>query len=263
MLRRHVRPPLPLLPPSRQPDPSLTLSLARRWESALFQTRPDMLTNVARLANAVEHRDERGARCRQVSLYLPGLGTGEETLEGALTVHSRSLHLSTNLLRRELTHADVTGRIRRRPPRPGSTSLRLPLAQLPLGRRGASPSHTFVSIFDVELTLKTPQILLFGFSRGAYVCRLLLALVDLVGILDPKVNLHLFPALFNVLCLPIVHETTRSRRNEARRAELLSQVAPFVEAQKAAQPGGFLIKVLGVFECVRDLSLGVLDAAQR
>ncbi|KPV77776.1 uncharacterized protein RHOBADRAFT_41774 [Rhodotorula graminis WP1] len=180
------------------------------WESALFQTRTVMLTNVTRLANAIKLRDERGSGCEQVSLYLPGLGTGEATLEGALTGA-----LGDGLLDQVRQAYDFLSRNFR----------------------------------------AGDEVLLFGFSRGAYLVRLVLALVDLVGILDPKTNLHLFPALFNALCLPIVQGTSRCRRNEARRVELLNEVAPFVEAQKAARPGGFLVKVLGVFECVPLLQL--------
>ena len=72
----------------------------RRWESALYQTDEHSLTNIARLANAILPEDRRTKPpTTQLKLYLPGLGTGEELLVGAVkvryfTVSSRSFRPS-------------------------------------------------------------------------------------------------------------------------------------------------------------------------
>ncbi|BGP49067.1 hypothetical protein JCM10450v2_004946 [Rhodotorula kratochvilovae] len=175
------------------------------WESALFQTRTDMLTNVSRLCNAINTRDERDGGVEQVKLYLAGLGTGEETLEGA-----------------------ITGAI----------------------GEGLLDQVRQAYHFIAQNWTQGDEILLFGFSRGAYVCRLLTALLHLIGVLDPKTNLHLFPAIFNALCLPKDPKTKAGERNVAKLDALLEEIEPFVEAQEEAAHGGFFVKVLGVFECV-------------
>ncbi|GAA5960630.1 hypothetical protein JCM8115_001774 [Rhodotorula mucilaginosa] len=55
------------------------------WESALYQTDEHSLTNIARLANAILPEDRRTKPpTTQLKLYLPGLGTGEELLVGAV-----------------------------------------------------------------------------------------------------------------------------------------------------------------------------------
>ncbi|GAA5867022.1 hypothetical protein JCM3774_003758 [Rhodotorula dairenensis] len=55
------------------------------WESALFQSAEHSLTNIARLANAILPEDRRTKPpTPQLKLYLPGLGTGEELVVGAV-----------------------------------------------------------------------------------------------------------------------------------------------------------------------------------
>ncbi|BGP49112.1 hypothetical protein JCM10450v2_004991 [Rhodotorula kratochvilovae] len=43
------------------------------------------------------------------------------------------------------------------------------------------------------------EIFVFGFSRGAYIARLLACLVDIIGLLPPRQYLHLFPRIFEAL----------------------------------------------------------------
>ncbi|GAA5987317.1 hypothetical protein JCM10908_001906 [Rhodotorula pacifica] len=55
------------------------------WETALYQTDERSLTNIARIANAILPQDHRtNPPTTQLKLYLPGLGTGEELLVGAM-----------------------------------------------------------------------------------------------------------------------------------------------------------------------------------
>ncbi|GAA6057860.1 hypothetical protein JCM3770_002726 [Rhodotorula araucariae] len=186
------------------------------WESAFFQTRDDMLTNVGRLVNAINARDDRDGAVEQVKYYLPGLGTGEETLQGALT---------------GALGAGLLEQVRQ------------------------------VYYFIAQNWTEGDEIMLFGFSRGAYVCRLLTALLHMVGVLDPKTNLHLFPAIFNALCLPKDTHSEAGEQNEAKLDALLKEIQPFVEAQEEAAHGGFFVKVLALFDCVPLLHLNLLHPA--
>ncbi|GAA6017662.1 hypothetical protein JCM8202_000369 [Rhodotorula sphaerocarpa] len=55
------------------------------WETALFQSGNASLTNIARLASAILPQDARSVPpIPQVKLYLPGIGSGEEAIIGAV-----------------------------------------------------------------------------------------------------------------------------------------------------------------------------------
>ncbi|BGP56355.1 hypothetical protein JCM8202v2_003973 [Rhodotorula sphaerocarpa] len=57
------------------------------WETALFQSGNASLTNIARLASAILPQDARSVPpIPQVKLYLPGIGSGEEAIIGAVKV---------------------------------------------------------------------------------------------------------------------------------------------------------------------------------
>jgi uncharacterized protein (DUF2235 family) len=94
-------------------------------------------------------------------------------------------------------------------------------------------------------------VLLFGFSRGAYVCRLLTTLISLIGILDPKSTLASFPLLFDLLCQQRDSTTKRGRKTAATLAEELDKIADFRREQLASLKGRAFITVLGLFDTVR------------
>ncbi|ORY89726.1 hypothetical protein BCR35DRAFT_323810 [Leucosporidium creatinivorum] len=55
------------------------------WQDADYQPDPDMLTNVSRFARALLVRDTRTSPpTEQIKLYTPGIGTGQESLLGAV-----------------------------------------------------------------------------------------------------------------------------------------------------------------------------------
>jgi len=57
------------------------------WQSALFQDDPEKLTNISRIFTAINRQDTRQTPpIEQVKLYLPGVGTGEELMIGAVSV---------------------------------------------------------------------------------------------------------------------------------------------------------------------------------
>ncbi|BGP17056.1 hypothetical protein JCM10213_000306 [Rhodosporidiobolus nylandii] len=93
------------------------------------------------------------------------------------------------------------------------------------------------------------EITLFGFSRGAYVVRLLCTLIHLLGILDRKTNLSLFPTIFDALCTN--WNPHNGGEEGARRLEPLLEL---IKAHKLAQvqkaEGGFLVKMVGLFDTV-------------
>ncbi|BGP25419.1 hypothetical protein Rt10032_c04g2002 [Rhodotorula toruloides] len=94
------------------------------------------------------------------------------------------------------------------------------------------------------------EILLFGFSRGAYVCRLLTTLISLIGILDPKSTLSSFPLLFDLLCQHRDSSTKRGRRAALALAQEMDKMADFRQDQLAKMEGKAYVTVLGLFDTV-------------
>lgn len=70
------------------------------------------------------------------------------------------------------------------------------------------------------------QIFLFGFSRGAYIARLLLTLISIIGILSPRDNLHMFPEAVRLLCSHRDGLSSKAQRNQAELDDLLQEIAP-------------------------------------
>uniref|UniRef100_A0A0K3CFS4 BY PROTMAP: gi/647398086/emb/CDR41713.1/ RHTO0S06e04698g1_1 [Rhodosporidium toruloides] n=1 Tax=Rhodotorula toruloides TaxID=5286 RepID=A0A0K3CFS4_RHOTO len=94
------------------------------------------------------------------------------------------------------------------------------------------------------------EILLFGFSRGAYVCRLLTTLISLIGILDPKSTLSSFPLLFDLLCQHRDPAMKRGRRAATALAKEMDKIAAFRQEQLLKMEGKAYITVLGLFDTV-------------
>ncbi|GAA5905484.1 hypothetical protein JCM8208_004295 [Rhodotorula glutinis] len=103
------------------------------------------------------------------------------------------------------------------------------------------------------------EIYLLGFSRGAYIVRLLATLIDLVGLLPPRTSLHLFPRIFAALDAHTGTGDAEDRRAvEAIRA-LLEPLRAERDKQRAASVGGggggggperFLIECVAAFDTV-------------
>lgn len=108
---------------------------------------------------------------------------------------------------------------------------------------------------DFTTLTRLLQILLFGFSRGAYVCRLLTTLISLIGILDPKSTLASFPLLFDLLCRHRDPATKRGRRAASALAEELAKIGAFRQEQLLQMKSKAYITVLGLFDTVRSVSL--------
>ncbi|BGP32917.1 hypothetical protein JCM10296v2_004702 [Rhodotorula toruloides] len=94
------------------------------------------------------------------------------------------------------------------------------------------------------------EILLFGFSRGAYVCRLLTTFISLIGILDPKSTLSSFPILFDLLCQHRDSTTKQGRRTATALAEEMAKIAASRQEQLLKMEGKAYITVLGLFDTV-------------
>ncbi|GAA5864139.1 hypothetical protein JCM1840_000713 [Sporobolomyces johnsonii] len=94
------------------------------------------------------------------------------------------------------------------------------------------------------------EIHLYGFSRGAYICRLLGSFISVVGILDPKSNLSRFPSIFSALCRARAPSSRKGRKHARKLQNLLDQIKPSREEQLRGYKGGFLIKVLALFDTV-------------
>ncbi|GAA5835936.1 hypothetical protein JCM11251_006607 [Rhodosporidiobolus azoricus] len=101
------------------------------------------------------------------------------------------------------------------------------------------------------------EIFLFGFSRGGYTVRLLASLINMIGILSPPQNLHLFPSLFAALDANRGPEgLDHGPREEGAMLEIRKVLKPLngfrARQQKkvAAQGKGFLIKAVCVFDTV-------------
>ncbi|GAA6014136.1 hypothetical protein JCM11491_004116 [Sporobolomyces phaffii] len=105
------------------------------------------------------------------------------------------------------------------------------------------------------------EIHLYGFSRGAYLARLVASLVCRIGLLDPLSTLTLLPQIFTLLCSKRSLETKSGRRLQNELDELLDSDAVKLrrQAQIRAQSGGFLVQVLGVFEIVPTFHLHTLS----
>ncbi|BGP08921.1 hypothetical protein JCM10049v2_004772 [Rhodotorula toruloides] len=194
------------------------------WESALFQTNEIMLTNIGRVCNAIERTDTRQHEAvEQIKMYFPGLGTGEQIFEAAWQGA-----FGDGLLT-EVRQAYYF------------------IAQNWAVGDEASPS-TIRNDFTTLTRLL--QILLFGFSRGAYVCRLLTTLISLIGILDPKSTLASFPLLFDLLCRHRDPATKRGRRAASALAEELAKIGAFRQEQLLQMKSKAYITVLGLFDTV-------------
>lgn len=120
---------------------------------------------------------------------------------------------------------------------------------------GDEGSQNFHSVFSLELELTLlltfrRQIHLYGFSRGAYLVRLLSTLISLIGLLDPLSNL--LPTVFSHLTSSRTSNTQRARREQDELDRLLDsdEIRLRKEEQVRARKGGFLVQVLGVFETV-------------
>ncbi|GAA6023388.1 hypothetical protein JCM10207_002530 [Rhodosporidiobolus poonsookiae] len=95
------------------------------------------------------------------------------------------------------------------------------------------------------------EIYLFGFSRGAYIIRLLGTLLHLIGVLDRKTNLSLFPSLFDGFCADWnPHDGPTGVRGAAQLEPLLEAIKQHKQEQLSRYKGGFLVKVVGLFDCV-------------
>ncbi|GAA5962409.1 hypothetical protein JCM3765_004284 [Sporobolomyces pararoseus] len=94
------------------------------------------------------------------------------------------------------------------------------------------------------------EIHLYGFSRGAYLVRLLSSLISLVGLLDPFSTL--LPTVFSHLTSHRNSDTKRARREHDELYRLVDsdEFKLRKEEQVRARKGGFLVQVLGVFETV-------------
>ncbi|GAA5903520.1 T6SS phospholipase effector Tle1-like catalytic domain-containing protein [Sporobolomyces salmoneus] len=96
------------------------------------------------------------------------------------------------------------------------------------------------------------EIHLYGFSRGAYLARLLSSLICHVGLLDPTTTLPLFPKIYTLLCGKRDLESKWGRRQHDELYTLLESDAIKHRRleQIQARKGGFLVQVLGLFETV-------------
>ncbi|GAA5852911.1 hypothetical protein JCM8547_004732 [Rhodosporidiobolus lusitaniae] len=102
------------------------------------------------------------------------------------------------------------------------------------------------------------EIYLTGFSRGAYIIRLVCQLIDLLGILDPKTNLGLFPPIVAALCSEWnPHKGYKEAAAEMER--LMRLIKPKRDEQVRRAEGGLLIKVVGLFDTVPLYHLRQLD----
>ncbi|GAA5915959.1 uncharacterized protein JCM6883_001066 [Sporobolomyces salmoneus] len=94
------------------------------------------------------------------------------------------------------------------------------------------------------------EIFLFGFSRGAYIARLVASLICLLGILEPKSTLDLFPRIFLLLCDKRDPTTSIGRKRQEELAGFIERMQEARTKQLKASDGGFLVRTLGLFETV-------------
>ncbi|GAA6007654.1 T6SS phospholipase effector Tle1-like catalytic domain-containing protein [Rhodotorula paludigena] len=93
------------------------------------------------------------------------------------------------------------------------------------------------------------EIYLFGYSRGAYIVRLLAYLIDIIGILPPRQYLHLFPAIFEALDA----HTGKDNKDDLKAIDEIKGLLKPLENLRAEQRkdrNGFLIQCVGVFDTV-------------
>ncbi|GAA5853336.1 hypothetical protein JCM9279_003363 [Rhodotorula babjevae] len=103
------------------------------------------------------------------------------------------------------------------------------------------------------------EIYLLGFSRGAYIVRLLACLVDLVGLLPPRSTLHLFPRIFAALDAHTGAGDADDRRAIGAIRALLAPLRAERDKQRAGAGAGgggaggperFLIECVAAFDTV-------------
>ncbi|GAA5910354.1 hypothetical protein JCM5296_000566 [Sporobolomyces johnsonii] len=96
------------------------------------------------------------------------------------------------------------------------------------------------------------EVLLVGFSRGAYTVRLLASLISIIGVLHPRRSMQLFPALFEALDDRTGQDPKHDAKVARRVQKLLSQFSADKKQQDLAYSGKgkFLIKAIGVFDTV-------------
>ncbi|KAM0750718.1 hypothetical protein T439DRAFT_325770 [Meredithblackwellia eburnea MCA 4105] len=96
------------------------------------------------------------------------------------------------------------------------------------------------------------ELFLFGFSRGAYTARMVAGIIGEIGILD-KVGMESFPTLF----LALQQEGKAKPDDVATRDRVGQVLKPFRDLARAQiqAAGGFLIKLVGVFDTVGSLGL--------
>ncbi|GAA5824547.1 hypothetical protein JCM11251_000469 [Rhodosporidiobolus azoricus] len=175
------------------------------WQTALHQSHPANLSNVARLLTALESVDHRSAKSIvQLKLYISGIGTGEEIATGAY-------------------HGAVG--------------------------QGVLEKVREAYYWLAQNWEEGDEIYLVGFSRGAYIIRLLCTTIHLLGILDRKSTLSLFPAIFDALCTN--WNPHKGGEAGAKKLEpLLEAIRPGKEEQLKKAEGGFLIQAVGLFDTV-------------
>ncbi|GAA6058938.1 hypothetical protein JCM10212_002890 [Sporobolomyces blumeae] len=94
------------------------------------------------------------------------------------------------------------------------------------------------------------EVHLYGFSRGAYLARLVSSIISLFGFLRPASTLELLPTVFPLLCS---HRDLSSKQGRRRHDELFRYIDQFDvdrKRQKRAKAGGYLVDVLGLFDTV-------------
>ncbi|GAA5822626.1 hypothetical protein JCM3770_000136 [Rhodotorula araucariae] len=93
------------------------------------------------------------------------------------------------------------------------------------------------------------EIYLFGYSRGAYIARLLACLVDIIGILEPRKHLQLFPRIFAALDAHTGKDDDDDRAATEKIRGLLKPLEGMWKKQRE-RDGGFLIDCVGAFDTV-------------
>lgn len=216
----------------------------------MFQSGNASLTNIARLASAILPQDARSVPpIPQVKLYLPGIGSGEEAIIGAVKVIN-FVSLCESLLTVILQGAYGTGLLEN-----------VRLAYYFVAQNWAPGDEVCllaqvfrrrVKVLPVACTHAciVRQVALFGFSRGAYAVRLLSTLISFIGILSPLTKLHLFPKLFELLCVPRDVTSSKARKATSELNLLLRSLEPDLEAQRRAHRYGFPISIMVLFDTV-------------
>ncbi|GAA5871769.1 hypothetical protein JCM16303_000859 [Sporobolomyces ruberrimus] len=196
------------------------------WESELFTDDARRLTNIARIYAAIEMRDSRKhPAIEQLKLYVEGVGTGEELLVGMIKGASGS---------------GVLKKVRE--------AYFWICSNYELEDEVSFLLHAVLTCETDACCLN--QVHLFGFSRGAYIVRLVASLISRLGFLQPKSTLDLFPRIFALLCdRRDVTSPTGARRN-ADLERLVNKTREGKSKQVGASEGGYLVRTLGLFETV-------------